>query len=104
MKAYSLDLRERVVAAYEAGQITIKDVAGRFSVGETFVKKMLRQKRIQGSVQPPAHGWRETANLDCPAPQSVAAMAAERAGFNLAGVAGENVERAAETSFTGNFR
>ncbi len=56
MKAYSLDLRERVVAAYEAGQMTIKEVAERFSVGETFVKKMLRQKRQQGAVQPPAHG------------------------------------------------
>ena len=56
MKAYSLDLRERVVLAYETGSITIKGVAERFSVGETFVKKMLRQKRTQGAVQPPAHG------------------------------------------------
>ncbi len=56
MKVYSLDLRERVVAAYEAGQMTIKEVAERFSVGATFVKKMLRQKREQGTVQPPAHG------------------------------------------------
>ncbi len=56
MKAYSLDLRERVVSAYEVGSRTIKEVAERFSVGETFVKKMLRQKRTQGAVQPPAHG------------------------------------------------
>ncbi len=56
MRAYSLDLRQRVVSAYEAGSVTIKKVAERFSVGETFVKKMLRQKRAQGAVQPPAHG------------------------------------------------
>lgn len=46
MKAYSLDLRERVVAAYEKGKNTIAEVAGQFSVGETFLKKMLRQTRL----------------------------------------------------------
>jgi len=45
MLAYSLDLRKRVVSAYEAGEATIAEIAKRFSVGETFVKKMLRQKR-----------------------------------------------------------
>lgn len=51
MQAYSLDLRERVVAAYEKGKTTISAVAAQFSVGETFVKKMLRQKRQSGSLQ-----------------------------------------------------
>lgn len=58
MQAYSLDLRERVVAAYEKGKSTIGDVAEQFSVGETFVKKMLRQKRQSGSLKrlPPCAG------------------------------------------------
>lgn len=56
MKAYSLDLRERVVSIYETGEMTIKEVAMRFWVGTTFVKKMLRQKRAQGVVPPPRHG------------------------------------------------
>jgi len=51
MQAYSLDLRERVVAAYETGKTTISAVAAQFSVGETFVKKMLRQKRESGSLK-----------------------------------------------------
>lgn len=51
MQAYSLDLRERVVTAYEKGETTISRVAEQFSVGETFVKKMLRQKRRSGSLQ-----------------------------------------------------
>ncbi len=50
MKAYSLDLRERVVAAYEKGNETIAEIAAKFSVGETFLKKMLRQKRQTGSL------------------------------------------------------
>ena len=51
MLAYSLDLRERVVAAYEKGDATIKEIAEYFLVGETFVKKMLRQKRETGSLK-----------------------------------------------------
>lgn len=56
MKAYSLDLRQRVVAAYEKGKSSLAEVAEQFNVGPTFVKKMLRQKREQGSVAPLAHG------------------------------------------------
>jgi len=51
MRAYSLDLRERVVAAYEKGEQTIAEIAAQFSVGQTFLKKMLRQKRESGSVE-----------------------------------------------------
>jgi transposase len=51
MRAYSLDLRERVVAAYEKGEETIAGIAAKFSVGQTFLKKMLRQKRATGSVE-----------------------------------------------------
>jgi len=51
MRAYSLDLRERVVTAYEKGEQTIAEIAAQFSVGQTFIKKMLRQKRESGSLE-----------------------------------------------------
>ncbi len=51
MQAYSLDVRERVVRAYEQGSATLAERAARFSVGQTVVKKMLRQKRATGSVE-----------------------------------------------------
>jgi transposase len=51
MQAYSLDLRKRVVAAYEKGEHTLAEVAQRFSVGQTFLKKMLRQKRETASLE-----------------------------------------------------
>ncbi len=65
MKAYSLDLRQRVVSAYEAGETTIQEVAGRFSVGATFVKKMLGKNAalvtgkfvISGAGKPDRTGW-----------------------------------------------
>jgi transposase len=56
MKAYSLDLRQRVVAAYEKGKGSLAEVAEQFNVGQTFVKKMLRQHRETGSVAPLEHG------------------------------------------------
>lgn len=51
MQAYSLDVRERGVSAYEQGGVTLAAIAARFSVGPTFVKKMLRQQRETGSLE-----------------------------------------------------
>jgi transposase len=56
MKAYSLDLRQRVVETYKTSALTIKAVAAQFRVGETFVKKMLRQEREFGAVKAYSHG------------------------------------------------
>ncbi len=63
MQAYSLDLRQRVVRAYEQGQDSIAEVAARFGVGPTFVKKMLRQHRETGEVVPRPHGGGRRAGL-----------------------------------------
>jgi transposase len=51
MQAYSLELRARVVRAYEKGDNTSAEIAARFSVGQTFLKKMLRQQRETGSLE-----------------------------------------------------
>jgi transposase len=56
MRAYSLDLRQKVVAAYERGESTIEEIASLFSVGPTFVKKMLRLHREGGDLSPLPHG------------------------------------------------
>jgi len=56
MKAYSLDLRHRVIAALEKGEGTIEEIAKHFSVSATFVKNLLRLKRETGSLRPRPHG------------------------------------------------
>lgn len=56
MKAYSLDLRERVLRAVEFGEETRDEIAERFGVGVTFMKKLLRQQRETGSIAPLPHG------------------------------------------------
>jgi transposase len=56
MKAYSIDLRQRVVAACDAGDATREQVAARFSVSVAWVRKLLRQRRATGSIAPRPHG------------------------------------------------
>ena len=56
MKAYSIDLRQRVVAAYDAGEGTQEQLAARFAVSTSWVRKLLRQRRDTGSIEPRPHG------------------------------------------------
>ncbi len=55
MQAYSLDIRQRVVEAYENGVETIFEVAERFEVSDSFIKKLLRRKRTTGEIAPVGH-------------------------------------------------
>ncbi len=55
MKTLSLDLRERIVEAYDAQQNTREEIAGRFRVSLGMVKKLLRQR---GKTQELGHRHR----------------------------------------------
>jgi len=50
MKAYSLDLRERVAAACMEPKTRIHQVAARFGVSTSFIDKLLYRQRTTGSV------------------------------------------------------
>jgi transposase len=52
MRAYSTDLRSRVIRAYEKGQGSQRQLARIFDVSLTFVQNLLRQYRRTGSVTP----------------------------------------------------
>jgi transposase len=52
MKAYSLDLRQKVVNLYEEGNISQRQLAKQFNVALSFVQKMLRQKLELGHIEP----------------------------------------------------
>ena len=56
MAAYSMDLRERVVAACDEGVDTRAEVAERFSVSESWVRRLLQRRRETGSLAPKPHG------------------------------------------------
>jgi transposase len=63
MKAYSLDLRRRVLHAALSGDRTIAEVARLFSVGTAFVNKMLRLHRTGSDLAPRPHGGGYPARL-----------------------------------------
>lgn len=54
--AYSLDLRKRIVDAVERGVETKRKIARLFGVNESFIYKLLRQKRERGDIAPLPHG------------------------------------------------
>src|SRR6266446_6084556 len=53
MKAYSQDLRQRVVRAVDAGQ-SQAEIAKTFAVSVATIKRYLKQRRETGHVQPKA--------------------------------------------------
>ena len=75
---YSLDLRQRVVAAVDGGEGTQEQIAARFSVSLGWVEKLLRQRRRTGHIAPVGHRGGAPRRLDEPAVAAVrAALAAQ---------------------------
>lgn len=57
MKAYSLDLREKIVGAYEVGHTSIRKVAKLFQVSKSTVQALLNRKKEKRTLAPlPATG------------------------------------------------
>lgn len=52
MKAYSLDLRQKIVAAYAEGKTSQRQLAKQFRVALSFIEKLLKQHRETGNIAP----------------------------------------------------
>ena len=52
MKAYSLDLREKIVATHAQGGRSQRQLAQQFGVALSFIEKLLKQQRETGSLAP----------------------------------------------------
>ena len=55
MRALSLDFRERIVAAFEAGEDSRASIGRRFAVSGAVVGKLVRQKQDLGTLEPQTH-------------------------------------------------
>ena len=55
MKAYSTDLRERVVASVESGEWNIPEAARRYKVSEPSIERWVARKRRTGTCAPLPH-------------------------------------------------
>ena len=56
MKAYSLDLRQKIIDVYQNESISQRQLATRFGVAKSFVIKLLKQHRETGNIKPLPHG------------------------------------------------
>lgn len=52
MKAYSLDLRQKIIDTYLAGDISQRQLAKQFRVALSFIEKLLKRYRETGSIAP----------------------------------------------------
>ena len=55
MKAYSVDLRERVVASVESGECNIPEAARRYKVSEPTIERWVAKQRRTGTCRPLLH-------------------------------------------------
>jgi len=67
MRAYSNDLRERIVAAVERGEHSVRQIARLFAVSLSCVVRLLQHQRRTGSVQPKPHAGVPPRKLDAAA-------------------------------------
>ena len=56
MKAYSIDLRQKIIDVYNQGQVSQRELAKRFCVAKSFIQKLLKQYRETGKIDPRPHG------------------------------------------------
>ncbi len=55
MKCLSMDLRRRILAAYDKGHSSREEVARRFAVSLGMVKKLIQQRSHTGDIRPRYH-------------------------------------------------
>lgn len=83
MKAYSMDLRERVVAACDRGEGTREEIAKRFRVGVAWVYRLLQRRRETGSIEPKPRGGGQKPAFDPPAAERLRQAVADRPDATL---------------------
>jgi transposase len=64
MKAYSNDLRKKILEAYEKKEGSLRKLARRFSVSFSFVRRLVKRFRKFGIVDPEPHGGGAKPKLD----------------------------------------
>jgi transposase len=65
MKAYSLDLRQKIVDAYAEGNVSQRQLAKQFRVALSFVEKLLKQHRETGNIAPKVRTAQTQTKLNC---------------------------------------
>jgi len=83
MKAYSLDLRQRIVEAVDSGEFLQKEIATMFSVSTRFIYKLLRQRVELGHIAPLPHGGGRRRLFDAEDLEKLGAAVEEKSDVSL---------------------
>src|SRR3712207_670679 len=84
MKAYPLELRQRIVEAVDQQLGTIEEVASIFQVHSSYIYKLLRQCRERDDLAPLPHGGGARAKLEAADRRVVAELVAAQPDATLA--------------------
>ena len=93
-KAYSGDLRERVLLACERGKLSRAKIAALFHVGESTLYRWLETWRSEGRREAKPHAGGPEPRLDAAALEELKAIVAEANDLSLAEYAAKLQERA----------
>jgi transposase len=86
MKAYSLDLRQKILRASEQGLGAQRAIAAFFGVSLSFVEKLLRRRRTTGEIAPRPHAGGRRPSCDEAALAQVRRLVHEQPDATLAEV------------------
>jgi transposase len=92
MAPYSVDLRRKILQAYEDGGRSQQEIADIFHVSLSFVESRLRQVRTTGRIEPKPHAGGPSSRIDDSAREHLRQWLAEQSDLTLAEL-GERLER-----------
>lgn len=78
MKAYSVDLRQKIIEAHNQKEGSQRQLARRFRVSLSFIENLLKRYRTDGTVEPRAHGGGRVAKLSIEQEQVLVGLVAEQ--------------------------
>jgi transposase len=84
MRPFSLDLRERVAAAVEHQEGSLREIARRFRVSLSFITHLLQRRRQTGELGPQPHGGGRRPALDEAARQRLRDLLQQEPDLTLA--------------------
>jgi transposase len=84
MKPYSLDLRQKILRAYDQRLGSQRALAALFGVSQSFVEKLLRRRRTSGDIAPRPHAGGRRAICDEAALAVVRRLVHEQSDATLA--------------------
>jgi len=76
MKAYSVDIRQKIVTAHLTEKMSIRKVATRFAVSKSLVQKLVNLQQTEGNLRPKQRGKPQFSHLTNAEPE-VKALVAE---------------------------